>query len=148
MKYRLANFACLTLVAGGLLGLGCRGGNQSFKACSDPVEGHYQQVSAEIEYPAVNSCSTACFGESIDSMAPRTLSSSEPLQYQDIHLADVVATAFANTTVLSDLGGAVVRTPGATRTIHDPSIAETDPLLGLESALSAFDAQWTTSMFD
>jgi outer membrane protein TolC len=137
----------IALAALGIAGLGCRGGSQQFKACSDSVEGHYHLASAEIEYPAVNSCSTACFNEAIESLAPRTLSTSDPAQYQDIHLAEVVEIAFANTKVLSDVGGAVVRTPGATRTIHDPSITETDPAFGIESALSAFDAQWTTSLY-
>src|SRR5690606_10752358 len=137
----------IALLAVGMAGLGCRGSSQHFKACNDAVEGHYQLASAQIEYPAVNSCSTACFNEAIDSLAPRTLSSGEPAEFRDVGLAEVVEIAFANTTVLSDLGGAVVRSPGATRTIHDPSITETDPILGIESALSAFDAQWTTSLF-
>jgi outer membrane protein TolC len=45
------------------------------------------------------------------------------------------------------LGGAVVRSPDSTRTTADAAIAETDPRFGTEAALSAFDAQFSTSTF-
>ena len=55
--------------------------------------------------------------------------------------------ALANSRVLRDLGGAVVRSPATTRTTIDPAIVETDPRFGIEAALSEFDAQFLTSTF-
>lgn len=127
--------------------LGCRGGKHQFSARGDKGGGHYDSVASEIEYPAVNSCTTASFHQGVDSLAPRTLRSDTPTEYQDIHLAEAVQLAFANSTVLQDVGAAVLRNPAAMRTIHDPAITETDPEFGIESALSAFDAQWTTSLY-
>src|SRR5205085_8784403 len=45
----------------------------------------------------------------------------------------------------SDL--AITNGADVTRTIYDPAIAETTPFSGVEYALSAFDAQWSTNLF-
>src|SRR5690606_34783505 len=42
---------------------------------------------------------------------------------------------------------AITQAPDQTRTIYDPAIIETTPFSGVESALSAFDAQWTSNFF-
>lgn len=128
--------------------VGCRGSKLGdFKACSDAVDGHYELVSAEIEYPALNGCSLAECDAAIDSLPPRTIASGQPAEYRNVQLAEIVQLAFANSDVLRDVGGTVVRSPETTRTQFDTAVAETDPTLGIESALSAFDAQWTTSLF-
>ena len=120
---------------------------RDFKACSDSCDEHYNLVSAQIEYPELNSCSQAACETSIDSLPPRTLASGEPTEYQDVSLAEVVQLAFANSDVLRDVGATVVRSPDSTRTQYDPGITESDPSTGVEAALSAFDAQWSTSLY-
>ena len=128
--------------------VGCRSIDVGeFKACSDIASDHYELVSSQIEYPALNGCSQAACDTDIASLAPRTVTSGEPAEYQDVGLAEVVQLGLANSDVLRDVGGTVLRVPEGTRTQFDAAIAETDPLLGIESALSAFDAQWTTSLF-
>ncbi|HEX4148141.1 MAG TPA: TolC family protein, partial [Pirellulales bacterium] len=49
--------------------------------------------------------------------------------------------------VMRDLGGTVLRSPSTTRSIHSPGLVETDPRFGVDAALSAFDANVSTSAF-
>ncbi len=118
-----------------------------FKPHNDVAAEHYELVSSQIEYPALNGCSEAECDTTIRSLAPRTVTSGEPAEYQDVRLADVVQLGLTNTDVLRDVGATVVLSPEGTQTKYDPAIIETDPAFGIESALSAFDAQWTTSLF-
>ena len=113
------------------------------KVTADP----YSTVSSSIEYPALNSCSEQISTEACNSLAPRTVATGGPANYRDIQLAEVVSIALANSDVLRDVGGAVLRSPDTTLTAYDPAVVETDPARGIEAALSAFDAQWTTSLF-
>lgn len=109
--------------------------------------GLYETVASEIDYPAETDCTRAAESESIASLPPRTLSTDEAPTYRDISLEEVIRTALANSQVLQDLGGAVVRAPATVRTIWDPAIIEDDPRYGIEAALSAFDAQFSASAF-
>jgi outer membrane protein TolC len=119
--------------------------DRSFEACAPP--GSYEQVASQIEYPAETACTVAEYDESLASPHPWTINTSGTPEYWDISLAEVIQLALTNSRVLRDLGGAVVRTPDATRTAIDPAIAETDPQFGIEAALSEFDAQFLTSVF-
>ncbi len=71
----------------------------------------------------------------------------ENREYWDLRLEEAVELALQNSKVLRDLGGLILRTPATLRTVQDPAIQETDPRFGVEAALSAFDAQLTTSLF-
>lgn len=71
----------------------------------------------------------------------------KPPQKWDLTLEEVIQMALANSTVLRDLGARVVQAPGLTPTIYGPAIQTTDPNLGVEAALSAFDAQLTSDLF-
>jgi outer membrane protein TolC len=119
--------------------------DRSFEACAPP--GAYEQVASEIDYPAETACTAAEADESLASPHPWTINTGGTPEYWDISLAEVIQLALSNSRVLRDLGGAVVRTPGATRTAVDPAIAETDPRFGIEAALSEFDAQFLSSMY-
>jgi outer membrane protein TolC len=119
--------------------------DRSFDACAPA--GAYEKVASEIDYPAETACTVAEYDESLASPHPWTISTGGTPEYWDISLAEVIQLALSNSRVLRDLGGAVVRTPGATRTAIDPAIAETDPRFGIEAALSEFDAQLLTSVF-
>jgi outer membrane protein TolC len=119
--------------------------DRSFEACAPP--GAYEQVASQIDYPAETACTTAEYDESLASPHPWTISTGGTPEYWDISLSEAIQLALTNSRVLRDFGGAVVRTPGATRTAVDPAIAETDPRFGIEAALSEFDAQFLTTMF-
>ncbi len=54
---------------------------------------------------------------------------------------EAVQIAVERSKVLQDLGGNALRGVSGIATIHEPSIQTTDPRLGVEAALSAFDAQ-------
>lgn len=78
---------------------------------------------------------------------PRFVHDGTHVEYVDMGISDAVQTALANSTVLRDLGGNVLLSPESTRSIHQPGIRESDPRTGVEAALSAFDAQFSTRAF-
>jgi outer membrane protein TolC len=93
------------------------------------------QYVSEIGTPDPNSIRGAAFGKW------------KPPQKWELTLEQVIQMALANSTVLRDLGARVVQAPGLTPTIYGPAIQNTDPNLGIEAALSAFDAQVTSDLF-
>ena len=48
---------------------------------------------------------------------------------------------------MTDLGGTILRAPETMPTIYGPAVQETNPQFGVEAALSAFDANFATSLF-
>ena len=144
---RLKHHKLLTLLLVSLIMAtsgGCRSRSKGhFKACSN--DDCYHTIASQIEYPQVQQC---C-GTSDDwaAMEPLTLSSSSDAEYWDIPLEEVIHLALAQSQVLRDLGGAVLRSPSSTQTYWDPALQETDPRFGIDAALSAFDAQFSTSVF-
>jgi len=131
---------------------GCRSRQSNFQACGECVSGggagdFYRQAAADIDFPAVKQCSLEGCNTGLDSLPPRTLRSLEKAQYRDLQIDEVIQQGLANSRVLRDLGGSVLRSPTSTRTVWDPAIQETDPGAGVEAALSAFDAQFDSSLF-
>ena len=61
-------------------------------------------------------------------------------------LQEVMQYAMAHARVLQDLGGTLLRTPESVSTTYDVAVVETDPQYGPEAALSAFDAQLSSSL--
>ena len=132
-----------TLVVSQLMATGCRLREpNSFKACDD---GCYATIATQVEYPDVQQCSAADAGWA--AVAPLTLANAQQLEYWDLTLEQTVQIALAQSKVIRDLGGAVLRTPGAVETYWDPAVVETDPRFGVDAALSAFDAELTASAF-
>lgn len=136
-------FLAATVVWVALSGCQSRRG-ADFQACSSTD--CYEDVAAQIEYPAISSCSECC-EDATASLEPFSVGSDLEPEYWDVSLEEVVQMALTNSTTLHDLGGIVVRAPGATSTQYDSAIAETDPNLGIEAALSAFDADLTSDVF-
>src|SRR5262249_46249891 len=62
-------------------------------------------------------------------------------------LEQAIRLGLENSKVLRDLGGSVLRTPTLAQTIHDPAIQATDARLGMDGALAAFDAQFSTRFY-
>ena len=62
----------------------------------------------------------------------------------DMTLDEVVQIALANSTVLRGFGGRVVESPALAKTIYGPTVQATNPDRGVEAALSAFDAQFSS----
>lgn len=116
-----------------------------FDPCSQhPDTGGDGPARLAIEYADVTRCSRL---EPADSQAPRTAADAPPKDFWDLSLQQAIQLALQRGDVLKDLGGRIVSAPDATGTVFDPAIREADPLFGVEAALSAFDAQTSTSLF-
>jgi hypothetical protein len=139
----------LTLLLAGMLVLpsGCFLHHSEKSTDSCIPKGTYEQVASEIEYPTESACTQMNADESISSPAPWTLQTQGTPQYWDMSLEEAIQVTLANSRVLRDLGGAVVRSPATTRTTFDPATVDTDPRAGVEAALSAFDAQFLMSSY-
>jgi outer membrane protein TolC len=107
-----------------------------------------------IHYKAVASLTPMPDADSIvaevpaDMTPPRTLRDpSAPENWWDLTLDEAVQLAITHSPVLRDLGGAVIRSPASVRTNLGPSIDASDPRQGMEAALAAFDANFSTGLF-
>ncbi len=125
---------------------------QPFYLHEDGDLSHYLATATEMENPDVEQASLE---EVTQARAPLTLSDLEFTQFRDVTLEECVTYALQNSKVIRNLGsltqftiadGLVGRTAGS-MTVYDPTIFETDPQFGVEAALSAFDAQFTTNVF-
>ena len=120
---------------------GCRSHKRPF-AFKDDVADCSAEL-ARIEYPCVGqSCEETVLGGG----TPRTVRDSKT-EYWDITLEDAIQLALSHSQVMRDLGGTVIRAPDSIQTPYDPAIQETDPRFGVEAALSAFDGEFSSSLF-
>lgn len=78
---------------------------------------------------------------------PLSLRNNEDHEHWDLSLDAAIQLGLAESTVLRDLGGAILQAPALVDTIHAPAIRYTDPRFGVEAALSRFDAQFSTQAF-
>jgi outer membrane protein TolC len=132
------------LLAAAAMHAGCAVRNRPEVDFGPPDLGHFQQVATAIEYP-----DAAC--QTCDALAqtppPLTLSESDPPPLRDVTLQEAVASALSSSEVLRDMQGTVLLSPYSARAIQDPAIVETDPITGVEGALSAFDATFESRAF-
>ncbi|HEY4261305.1 MAG TPA: TolC family protein, partial [Schlesneria sp.] len=103
---------------------------------------HYQNLAKKIEIPDHPTPSEDLLATT---PAPRSLMNLDSEEYLDLSLEETIHLALANSSILRDLGGTMLRTPDAAKSRFDSSVVETDPRVGVESALSAFDAAFTTN---
>lgn len=98
-----------------------------------------------VEHPDLcdDNCSDAT---SLYTGPPITLSNYDQVQYSEMTLEECIHLALQNSEVLSKLGGLVVSSPQAAATLMDQAIVETDPQGSVEAALSAFDAQFSSTI--
>lgn len=78
--------------------------------------------------------------------APQTLSQQQPTELRTVTLQEAVHSALMHSQVFRDLGGTVLRNADGVNSIHSPALREADPRFGVEGALSAFDANFTTRL--
>ena len=128
---------CCIVVLAGLVFPGCRGRETL------PESAPYVQAATTIEYPDL-----ADMGDSgLQPVRPVSLATHPPEAFWDLTLEQAVQIALRESTVLRDLGGTLLQSPGLQRTTFDPALAETDPRFGPEAALAAFDANFAASLF-
>lgn len=77
-------------------------------------------------------------------LPPITIRDAASLQnatYRDLTLRETILIALTNSEVLRDLNATVLRAPEQVSTQQSLPLVQTDPQMGIEAALSAFDAQ-------
>lgn len=134
--------------------VGCRP-QQPFFIHEDGDLSHYVDKATQIEYPDVEADSLA---EVQKVLPPFTVSKSEVKEYWDLSLEEAIKIALQNSKIIRSLNQPDVgapRLPESTLTVapegvpsvYDPARQETNPRTGVEAALSAFDAEWSTRIF-
>lgn len=94
---------------------------------------------------------TECMPDYQESVGPMQLdlNALTPEHFHGMTLQECIAYGIANSKLMRDLGVTVLRTPQAMVSTVDPSVVYTDPRIGEEAALSAFDANlFASSMYD
>ena len=104
------------------------------------------EASEQVSQAAQSQMETLQNSKSASEPRPRTSLDAPPEQYWPMTPEEAVQTALANSPVLRDLGGALLRSPRSVRSVVDSAIAESDPRFGPHAALAAFDAIVETSL--
>lgn len=135
----------LAICFGQIVAIGCRSRSvRDFQAVSDVDS--YRAIATQVEYPQVRQTSYSS-QDQWAALEPLTLTTTTEPEYWDIELEEVVQLALSQSKVLRDLGGTILQSPSSVNTFWDPALQETDPQFGIDAALSAFDAQFSTSIF-
>jgi outer membrane protein TolC len=107
---------------------------------------HYKGMATEIEYPDLDQCRSP---EVDGTLHPYSLGNRDAKEPTDLRLEEAIHIALTNNKVMRSIGGQVqtppdfiARNPELSPTIWDPAITESNPRVGVEGALAAFDAQW------
>ncbi len=138
-------FLCLALV----VATGCTP-QQPFYFNDDGDLSHYKGIATELEVADVD---LRPLEEVCEASAPLSLSNAEAKEIWNLTLEEAVRDALANSKVMRQLGVSLAASDSLTRaadavsSVYDPARVETNPRFGTEAALSAFDAQFATSMF-
>lgn len=94
---------------------------------------------------------TPCVHPNIEAISPLDLNESSLTDELSLPMTldQCFRQALATSKVMRDLGGTVVRAPQVTGTTFEPALTYTDPRVGEEAALSAFDANlFANTYFD
>jgi hypothetical protein len=147
MHHRPRTAAGKLLLIGLLLANGCALSGDRFDFCKSnscmPLETQPTLGPAQLQFSEV--CSVPCAEPTIaEQVSPldldeRTLSSANVLP---MSLQECIQLALSNSKIMRDLGGTVIRSPQTVGTTMDPALMFSDPRLGEEAALSAFDANF------
>ncbi len=118
--------------------------NRKFAFPDPKGDSYYQNFATQIEYPNVRSCLAE---ESQSTLAPLTTDNPAEIPAWEMTLDQALHMAMQRADVLRSLSASVVQAPAATRSRFDPALTETNPLGGVEAALSAFDATVNSQLF-
>ena len=120
------------------------GGCRSSEKLSEPVSS-LSPVVHDIEYPDVERGAASLFDvEAIQE--PPSARRPQDSEKWPMTLDEAIRIALKNSQVVRDSGGRVVSAPQGAVTVFDPAIQEADPRSGVEAALSAFDAQFSSNV--
>ncbi len=144
-RQRLAAIVCGCVAAASTVG--CSLAQKIPDGPHDTVASYHDHSALKIEYPEVQECASPQTAAAEAATSPNTLQDPSTLPAVEITLQEAIRTALANSPVLRSIGGTIITQPAAMRTVYDPSLAHANPQFGVEAALSAFDAQYTQSLF-
>lgn len=113
----------------------------------DTQASYHDSVGLQIAYPEVNECVNEAAVAARETLPPLVNEDPSKLPTYDLTLAEAVQLAVRQSPVIRDLGGTFVNTPNFATTVYDPSLAHSNPALGVEAALAAFDAQYNAALF-
>lgn len=132
----------LAFVAFALAG-GCRSREATVQFDSAAA---YLPFAQQIEYPDVRPLEDG-LPPVAETQPPPSLRFPQSQEKWPMTLEEAIKTALANSEVIREIGGRIVQSPAQTSTVYDPAVSESDPRLGVEAALSDFDAQFATQLF-
>ncbi len=111
---------------------------------------HYNSVATQIEEADVT---VDRLDDVANAIEPLSLQNVKEREIWNLTLEEAIQTALKNNKIMRNIGGQVVgspdyilRNPETVPTIYDPALAESNPRTGVEAALSAFDAQFSSSL--
>ncbi len=113
----------------------------------DTRSSYHDHSALRIEYPQVHQCATPAAAAAAAASAPNSLQDPASLPAIELTLQDAIHRALSGSPVLRSIGGAIVTSTVPATTVYDPALAHANPQLGVEAALSAFDAQYSQSLF-
>lgn len=153
------HFNLKTLIVSALLGvaaLGCHPQQPKFLHPRGNAQSKYISQQTRIEYP--DEC-VPSLDDVKNALAPLTLDNPDPKEEWLLTLDEVRQMALENSKVLRQLSGVsfgangvsgtptlLLASPSAAMTVWDPAIIESNPTAGVQAALSAFDAVWSSNV--
>lgn len=152
------HFSIKTLITSVLIGAavaGCQPQQPKFLHPRGNAQSKYIAEQTKIEYP--DEC-VPSLDDVKNALAPLTLDNPDPKEEWLLTLDEVRQMALENSKVLRQLSGVnfgangvsgtptlLLASPSAAMTVWDPAIIESNPTAGVQAALSAFDAVWSTT---
>lgn len=129
---------------------GCRP-SQPFYFFEDGDLSHYEGVATKVELADVD---VPSLDEVQNTTTPHTIGEQQIEEFWDLSLQEVLRLSLENSKVFRQISGQILNSPtqltaspGSAQTIYNPAITESDPRFGTEAALSAFDTQFSSSVF-
>ncbi len=151
-------FTFKTLLVSAIIGVamaGCQPQHPKFLSPRGNAQSNYISEATRIEYPDET---VPSLDDVTNALAPLTLTDPDPKEEWLLTLDEVRQMALENSKVLRQLSGVnfgangvsgsptlLLASPHAAMTVWDPAIIESNPTAGVQTALSAFDAVWSTT---
>ena len=156
MNRRSTLLSLLASVLASVASVGCQPQQPKFLHSKGDAQQQYVSEVTRIEYPDET---VPSLDDVTNAHAPLTLDNPDPKEEWLLTLDEVRQMALENSKVLRQLSGVnfgangvsgtptlLLSSPNAAMTVWDPAIIESNPTAGVQAALSAFDAVWSSTV--
>lgn len=135
-----------------MIGGGCNHSRNDVSYLGDAEHQYYRGQATEVDFPTVTQVSA---DKVIETQAPHTIRDLESSPIREVTLMEAVHASIENSEIIRtagtflSTGNQLYTNPDRINSVFDPAIQETGVLFGgrgVEAALSAFDAQFSTGM--